>query len=207
MLLASAADAFGGSSGILGFVLGGGLLTAVIGGYRFFVNFRVTERGMARDRVAQAVHAEQAERRARQRIAREASLWQSRCADLEYMLRTNGVAPPPMNSELYSLALSSSSNSIEESGTDDPDSEDDKRRPRNHRRLRRPVRVNDQDGDDEDREDRDVFSAIDERLRHEESDERGGYRSLFRSRNDRGEGEQDDEDSKTSNDEKKGSQP
>lgn len=163
MLLASATDVIG-SSGILGFVLGGGLLTAVIGGYRFFVNFRVTERGMARDRVAQAVSAEQAERRARQRVAREASLWQARCADLEYLLRKEGVIIPPLSSELYTLAYS---NPPSESGANTEDSGDDK----THKRSRR---YRDDDEDD------DPLAALDSRLRREEQDERGGYRSLVR---------------------------
>lgn len=184
MLLASATDVIG-SSGILGFVLGGGLLTAVIGGYRFFVNFRVTERSMARDRVAQAVSAEQAERRARQRVAREASLWQARCADLEYLLRKEGALIPPLSSELYSLAYSS--NSLpEESAASAEES-------RNAGTRKRPRRSRDEDDDD-------PLAALDSRLRREEQDERSGYRSLIHgktaARDDEEQPEDEDDDVK-----------
>lgn len=171
MLLASAADAFGGSSGVLGFVLGGGLLTAVIGGYRFLVNYRVTERGMARDRVAQAVQAEQAERKARQKVAREASLWQQRCADLEYLLRKEGAAIPALDSELYTLAFSST-NTPDEPAANRAQGEDDRgARPRRVRRAR---------DDDDDDDDDDPPNTADDRLRRQEADERNGYRSLVR---------------------------
>jgi hypothetical protein len=179
VLLASAADAFGGSSGILGFVLGGGLLTAVLGGYRFLVNFRVTERGMARDRVSQAVKAEQAERRARQRVAREASLWQARCADLEYLLRQQGVSIPALNAELYTLAFSA--NSLpEEAAPHRGNDEDD--RPARGKRGHRARSYEDDDLD-----------VADNRLRRQEKDERQNFRSLVSS----GASEDDDTDEGT----------
>lgn len=106
MLLASAVDAIS-SSGVLGFVLGGGLLTAILGAYRFTVNFRQTERGIARDRVDQAVRDQRTERGARQRAEREATLWQNRCGDLEYALRQAGVPVPAIDAELHVLAFSS----------------------------------------------------------------------------------------------------
>lgn len=106
MLLASATDVIT-SSGLLGFILGGGLLTAIIGGYRFVVNFRMTERGMARDRVSQAVSEQRAERSNRLRAEREAALWQSRCGDLEYALRQAGGVVPAISAELHVLAFSS----------------------------------------------------------------------------------------------------
>lgn len=111
MLLASAVDLT--SSGFLGFILGGGLLTAILGAYRFTVNFRQTERGMARDRVDQAVRDQRAERTARQRAEREATLWQNRCGDLEYALRQAGVPVPAIDAELHVLAFSSNAESIE----------------------------------------------------------------------------------------------
>jgi hypothetical protein len=33
----------------------------------------------------------------------EAGLWQARCADLEYLLRSNGVAVPALSAELKAL--------------------------------------------------------------------------------------------------------
>jgi hypothetical protein len=112
VLLASATDVLT-SSGVLGFVLGGGLLTAILGCYRFVVNFRLTERGIARDRVDQAVHDQRAERKARLRAEREATLWQSRCGDLEYALRQAGGVVPPISAELHVLAFSGNADAVE----------------------------------------------------------------------------------------------
>lgn len=75
------------------FLLGGGLIGLLISAYRFVVNFRTTERGMARQRIQQANRGE--------RLAQwEASLWQSRAADLEYHLKLAGHPVPPLNDEL-----------------------------------------------------------------------------------------------------------
>lgn len=86
------------SSGLLLFLLGGGLIGAVVSVYRFFVNYRTTERSMSRQRVQQATSS------ARE-AQHEAFLWQSRCADLEYLLRSNGHARliPPLSLELQAL--------------------------------------------------------------------------------------------------------
>jgi hypothetical protein len=93
VLVAQAAEGLGSSSGILGVILSGALLTAIIGAYRFVVNFRTTERGLSRQRLREA---NQGERRA----THEAGLWQARCADLEYLLRSHGIVPPPPSEEL-----------------------------------------------------------------------------------------------------------
>lgn len=84
------------SSGLLLFLLGGGLLGALISAYRFWVNFRTTERGMSRQRIQQATsNARSAQH--------EAYLWQARCADLTYLLRERGVPVPPLDPELQAL--------------------------------------------------------------------------------------------------------
>lgn len=147
MLLASATDAIG-SSGFLGFVLGGGLLTAVIGGYRFLVNARLTERGMARDRVDQAARAEQKERKARVRAEREATLWQNRCGDMEYALRAAGIKVPPIDAELHVLAFSGNAEAADVE-------RDGPARTRSRKTRRRE----------------DEFGDLDARLRTEEQDE------------------------------------
>jgi hypothetical protein len=91
------------SSGILGFILGGGLLTVIIGVYRFAVNYRKTERGMAREQVVQATEDATRVRRALTRAQNEAGLWQGRCADLEYLLRQAGLPVPPLGPQLQRL--------------------------------------------------------------------------------------------------------
>lgn len=93
MLLAQAADGLGSSSGILGIILSGALLTALIGVYKFAVNFRTTERGMSRQRMRETT-------RDLRSAAHEAGLWQARCADLDYLLRSNGIKSPPLSPEL-----------------------------------------------------------------------------------------------------------
>lgn len=80
MLVAEAAQDLGSSSGLLMFILGGGLIGLIISAYKFVVNFRTTERGMARQRIQQANRGERA-------AQYEAGLWQARCADLEYLIR------------------------------------------------------------------------------------------------------------------------
>lgn len=89
-----------GSSGILGFILGGGLLTVVIGAYRFFVNYRNTERGWAKARIDDAKAAQTVANRERTHAIEEARAWQGRCADLEYLLRSSGIPVPALSPEL-----------------------------------------------------------------------------------------------------------
>lgn len=105
MLLLAATDGadLSTSSGILGFILGGGLLTVIIGVYRFAVNYRQTERGLARERVIEATEDASRVRRALIRAQNEASLWQGRCADLEYLLRQAGQPVPPLTPQLQRL--------------------------------------------------------------------------------------------------------
>lgn len=88
------------SSGLLLFLLGGGLIGAVVSVYRFFVNYRTTERSISRQRVQQATSS------ARE-AAHEAFLWQSRCADLEWLLRRNGHGDliPALSLELQALVM------------------------------------------------------------------------------------------------------
>lgn len=95
-LVVAQADALTGSSGLLLFLLGGGLIGALISAYRFYVNFRTTERGLARQRLQQAARNER-------QAQHEAGLWQARCADLEYLMRRRGVAVPPLPPELAAL--------------------------------------------------------------------------------------------------------
>lgn len=80
MLVAQASQDLGSSSGLLWFLLGGGLIGVVVSAYRFVVNFRTTERGMARQRIQQANRGERA-------AQYEAGLWQARSADLEFVIR------------------------------------------------------------------------------------------------------------------------
>lgn len=96
MLLAQAVEPLGSNSTILGLLLGGTIITVLISAYRFFVNLRTTERGMRQNRIREA---NMNERLARQ----EATMWQSRCGDLEYLLRQNGVKVPPLESALKKL--------------------------------------------------------------------------------------------------------
>jgi hypothetical protein len=100
VLAQAVADAVGGSSTILGTLLSTALIGAVISAYRFWVNFRKTERGMSRQRITQANRNERA-------AQHEASLWQSRCGDLEYILRSRTAIPvPPLSEELKALVFS-----------------------------------------------------------------------------------------------------
>lgn len=80
------------STGLLGAILGGGLLGAIVAAYRFATNYRITERGM---RVQAA--------RDKRMAQHEAGLWQGRCADLEYLLKRNGVPVPKLDLELQKL--------------------------------------------------------------------------------------------------------
>jgi hypothetical protein len=84
------------NSGLLNLLLGGGLVATVIAGYRFAVNFRLTERGMR----SQAT-------RDRRKSQHEAGLWQARTAALEYIMIRNGITPPPMDPELSRLVMGS----------------------------------------------------------------------------------------------------
>lgn len=93
---AQAVEALGGSSTILGALLSGALLVTATGVYRFIVNFRNTERGMNRKRMQDANRNERS-------AQREAALWQGRCGDLEYLLRTNGIPVPPLDKDLQVL--------------------------------------------------------------------------------------------------------
>jgi hypothetical protein len=98
VLVAQAAPELGSSSGLLWFILGGGLIGLIISAYRFVVNFRTTERGMARQRIQQANRGERA-------AQYEAGLWQARSADLEYLIRRE-LGPssiPALSEELHKL--------------------------------------------------------------------------------------------------------
>lgn len=98
MLVAQAAQDLGTSSGLLWFLLGGGLIAMLVSAYRFVVNFRTTERGMARQRIQQANRGERA-------AQYEAGLWQARSADLEYVIRRE-LGPeriPTLTDELRKL--------------------------------------------------------------------------------------------------------
>lgn len=98
--LAQAAEAVGSNSTLLGALLGGTLLGTLVAAYRFIVNLRTTERGMARQRIKQATKNERT-------AQHEASLWQARCGDLEYLIRSQtGLKVPPMEDELKALVAS-----------------------------------------------------------------------------------------------------
>jgi hypothetical protein len=98
VLVAQATQDLGTSSGLLLFLLGGGLIGLVISAYRFFVNLRTTERGLARQRAKDAKED--------RRVAQwEAGLWQARSADLEFVIRRE-LGPeriPPLSADLRKL--------------------------------------------------------------------------------------------------------
>lgn len=99
MHLAQAAEAVGSNSTLLGALISGTLIATAYSAYKFFVNFRTTERSMARQRFMQANRNERA-------AQYEASLWQSRCADLEYLIRSQtGLKVPPLSAELQTLVI------------------------------------------------------------------------------------------------------
>jgi hypothetical protein len=97
--LAQAAEVVGSNSTLLGALISGTLIVTLASAYRFVVNFRTTERGMARQRIRQANRNER-------EAQHEASLWQARCGDLEYLLRQEGVKVPPLSPELRALVIS-----------------------------------------------------------------------------------------------------
>lgn len=100
MQLAQAAEMIGSNSTLLGALISGTLIATLVSAYRFWVNFRTTERGMARQRIKQANRNERA-------AQYEASLWQARCADLEYLIRSQtGLRVPPLSRELRALVTS-----------------------------------------------------------------------------------------------------
>lgn len=101
MYLAQAVEAVGSNSTLLGALISGTLIATLYSAYRFVVNFRTTERGMARQRIRQANRNER-------EAQHEASLWQARSGDLEYLLRQAGVKVPPLSDELKALVLSNS---------------------------------------------------------------------------------------------------
>jgi len=108
----------GVSTGVLGAILGGGLLGAVIAAYRFAVNYRTTERGMR----AQAARDK--------RLAQyEAGMWQGRCADLEYLLKRNGIPVPKLIPELQRLVDMSNSEDVPLPKWDDPTGLDERLQP------------------------------------------------------------------------------
>lgn len=91
------------SDAIIAFVLGGSVLTTLVGGYRFVVNLRTTERGMARDRVRRANNEARRERAARVRAQHEADAWQAYAGDLTYALRSAGMSVPQMPADLRAM--------------------------------------------------------------------------------------------------------
>lgn len=100
MLLAQAVEPLGSNSTWLGLLLGGTIITVLISAYRFVVNFRTTERGMRQNRIREA--------NINERLARqEATMWQNRCGDLEYLLRQNGIKVPPLEAALKKLVAES----------------------------------------------------------------------------------------------------
>lgn len=97
MYLAQAVETVGSNSTLLGALISGTLIATLYSAYRFVVNFRNTERGMARQRIRQANRNER-------EAQHEASLWQARCADLEYLIRSQtGLKVPPLSDELKAL--------------------------------------------------------------------------------------------------------
>jgi hypothetical protein len=104
--VAQATEAVGGSSTLLGALLSGALLVTITGVYRFAVNFRNTERGMQRKRIRDANMNERA-------AQNESALWQGRCGDLEYILRSRGIPVPPLPKELAALVIAEASANVE----------------------------------------------------------------------------------------------
>lgn len=97
--LAQAVEAVGSNSTLLGALISGTLIATLYSAYKFIVNFRTTERGMARQRIRQANRNER-------EAQWEASLWQARCGDLEYLLRQAGLPVPVLSKELKALVIS-----------------------------------------------------------------------------------------------------
>ena len=95
--LAQAAE-IGSNGTLLGGLISGSLIITAIAAYNFVVKIRLTERGMARQRLQQANRGERA-------AQREAALWQLRCGDLEYKLAlaAGASAVPPLSDELKKL--------------------------------------------------------------------------------------------------------
>lgn len=111
--LAQAVEAVGSNSTLLGALISGTLIATLYSAYRFFVNFRNTERGMARQRFMQANRNERA-------AQHEASLWQARCGDLEYLLRSQtDIKVPPLSDELKALVISNNDAAISPPRWDD----------------------------------------------------------------------------------------
>lgn len=120
MQLAQAVEAVGSNSTLLGALISGTLIATAYSAYRFVVNFRTTERGMARQRIRQANRNERA-------AQHEASLWQQRCADLEYLIRSQtGLKVPPLSEELQTLVIIQTEDALDavppkwENATDQP---------------------------------------------------------------------------------------
>jgi hypothetical protein len=96
----------GSNSTLLGALISGTLIATLYSAYRFVVNFRTTERGMARQRIKQANRNERS-------AQHEASLWQARAGDLEYIIRSQtGLTIPPLSDELKALVLSQAEDAI-----------------------------------------------------------------------------------------------
>lgn len=107
MHLAQAVEAVGSNSTLLGALISGTLIVTLASAYRFVVNFRTTERGMARQRIKQATQNERS-------AQHEASLWQQRCGDLEYLIRSQtGLKVPPLSAELQALVITNSENAAD----------------------------------------------------------------------------------------------
>jgi hypothetical protein len=98
VVLAQVAESLTTSSTVLGFLLSATTIGAAYSAYKFIVNFRTTERGLSRQRITQANKNERA-------AQYEASLWQARCGDLEYLLRKSGGTVPSLSEELRALVL------------------------------------------------------------------------------------------------------
>lgn len=88
------------SQTLLGAALGGSLLIALVSVYRFIVNMRTTERGMARDRVMRADTDARNARQSQLKAQHEADLWQAYAGTLIFELRSYGKEVPPMPASL-----------------------------------------------------------------------------------------------------------
>lgn len=90
-----AQGSFVGSEGFLGGLISLSVLGVLYTVWKFVINARTIEQSMRRRRSTDA------------RAARyEAGLWQGRCADLEYILRQNGIPIPDLSEELRGYVLS-----------------------------------------------------------------------------------------------------
>src|SRR5205823_10182515 len=107
------------------------------------VNYRTTERGMARERVIEANKEAARERRTRTLAQRESALWQAYAGDLEYRMRQANIPVPKISAELRRLAFSD-----DEEEKNEPTDWDSRLRRQQHDEMQRASHGNPQPNTD-----------------------------------------------------------